>query len=317
MPTSLFVREFVRLCRAHRSLSLLALSLLLSAALLPRVSEGSRGASQEETPNAPAPTQRKSNGGDVVPGEILVRFRADASVVKGVNASPAAQASRVTLRAAAGHEIEASVERFDRAELVEGLRLARVQPEETIEAIAAFRARPDVVYAEPNYRRYAAAAPNDTRYAEQWGMKNTGQSGGLAGADIKAEQAWDTTTGSRDFVVAVIDEGVDVSHQDLAANIWRNPAETPGNGIDDDGNGFVDDYNGYDFFHSDASVYDGPGTNPDGSTVDAHGTHVAGTVGAVGNNGTGVAGVAWQASIMSLKFLGPGGGTSADVIRAY
>src|SRR5207253_1856128 len=123
-------------------------------------------------------------------------------------------------------------------------------------------------------------------------------SNGAAGADIKAEQAWDTTTGSRNIVVAVIDEGIDINHQDLQANIWTNPGEIPGNGIDDDGNGYVDDIHGYDFVHNDATVYDGaPGDN----TTDAHGTHVAGTIGATGNNGTGVVGVNWQTSLMSLK----------------
>ena len=100
------------------------------------------------------------------------------------------------------------------------------------------------------------------------------------------------------------------------ANIWHNPGEIQGNGIDDDGDGYVDDVYGYDFFHNDATVYDGPGNNPDGSTIDAHGTHVAGTIGAVGNNGRGVVGVNWQVSLMSLKFLGPDGGTTSDLLKA-
>jgi uncharacterized repeat protein (TIGR01451 family) len=272
-----------------------------------------RPSPQTETASAPVATRTNKSidtQAPFVPGEILVRFRADA------NAKKIAAASTMTL-SAAGNDIQARLERFDEAELVAGLRLARVAPEETVPAIEAFRARPDVLYAEPNYRRYRTEAPNDARYTELWGLHNTGQSGGLAGTDIKAERAWNVTKGSRDFVVAVIDEGIDVSHQDLAENIWRNPAEIPGNGRDDDSNGFVDDYHGYDFFHGDASVYDGPGTNPDGSVVDLHGTHVAGTIGAVGNNSTGVVGVNWQTSLMSLKFLGPDGGSSADALRAY
>lgn len=192
-------------------------------------------------------------------------------------------------------------------EIVTGLRIARVAPEETERAIEALRKRPDVIYAEPNYIHRKSVVPHDTFYGDQWSLKNTGQSGGVVGADIDAELAWNTTTGSRDVVVAVIDEGIDVSHPDLQANIWRNPGEIQGNGIDDDGNGYVDDLNGYDFFNNDATVFDGPGTNPHGTTIDAHGTHVAGTIGATGNNSLGVVGVNWQVSLMSLKFLGPDG----------
>ncbi|MGI9107260.1 MAG: S8 family serine peptidase [Pyrinomonadaceae bacterium] len=315
MLTSPFARKVARFGYASRLLALCSLSLLLCAVLLPHASQGMRPPPppQEEIPAESAPIRNKTIDAQTafVPGEILVRFRA------GVGAKKDARASSLTLSAAGGREIPARVERLDEVELVAGLRLARVAPAETLPALAAFRARGDVLYAEPNYRRYRTAVPDDPRYTELWGLHNTGQSSGLAGADIKAEQAWNTTTGSRDFVVAVIDEGIDVSHQDLAANIWRNPAEIPSNGRDDDGNGFVDDYHGYDFFHNDASVYDGPGTNTDNSTVDRHGTHVAGTIGAVGNNGTGVSGVNWQTSLMSLKFLGPEDGSSADAIRAY
>src|SRR6185503_2558110 len=180
----------------------------------------------------------------------------------------------------------------------------------------ALKVRPDVLYAELNFIRRKEVVPNDPRYSEMWNLKNPGGGSAVAGADIKAEPAWNVTTGNGNMVVAVIDEGIDVNHQDLQANIWRNPGETAGNGIDDDANGFVDDVNGYDFVHSDGSVYDGPGTNPDGTIIDLHGTHVAGTIGAVGNNGIGVVGVNWQASLMSLKFLGPDGGTTADLLRA-
>ena len=137
---------------------------------------------------------------------------------------------------------------------------------------------------------------------------NTGQSGGTPGADISAVEAWDITTGSSSVLVAVIDEGIQITHPDLAANIWLNPGEIVGNGIDDDGNGFIDDINGWDFFNNDNSVFDG--------ASDDHGTHVAGTIGAVGNNGTGVTGVNWNVTIMALKFLGPTGGSTSDAISA-
>ena len=128
-------------------------------------------------------------------------------------------------------------------------------------------------------------------------MNNYGQSGGTTDADIDAPEAWDITTGSRDVVIGVIDSGVDVTHPDLAANIWVNPGETPNNGIDDDGNGFIDDVNGWDFYDDDNTPNDGNG----------HGTHVAGTIGAVGNNNLGITGVNWEVSILPLRFLGNNG----------
>ena len=134
-------------------------------------------------------------------------------------------------------------------------------------------------------RHSAARAhnPNDPSFGQTWGLNNTGQTSGQAGvadADIDAPEAWDLTTGSRSIVVGVIDTGVDYTHPDLAANIWTNPGEIAGNGIDDDGNGFVDDVHGYDFANNDGDPMDDNG----------HGTHVAGTIAAVGNNGIGVAG---------------------------
>lgn len=123
--------------------------------------------------------------------------------------------------------------------------------------------------------------PNDTRFAEQWHYKNTGQQGGTAGRDIKLQEAWAIETGSPNVIVAVEDGGIDVNHPDLRDNMWRNTGEIAGNGIDDDNNGFKDDIHGYNFANN-------TGTIP----ADNHGTHVAGTVAAETNNGIGVAGVA-------------------------
>ena len=155
-----------------------------------------------------------------------------------------------------------------------------------------------------------ATTPNDPRFTsgDLWGLHNTGQAGGTADADIDAPEAWDISTGSSAVVVAVIDTGTQIDHPDLKDNIWTNPGETPGDGIDNDGNGFIDDVNGWDFVNNDASVYDGPD--------DDHGTHCAGTIAGRGNNGTGVVGVSWNAKIMPLKFLGPGGGLTSDGIAA-
>ena len=160
---------------------------------------------------------------------------------------------------------------------------------------------------EPNGVLSAAILPNDPFFADQWGLHNIGGGGGLADADIDAPEAWDQTVGHSSVVVAVVDSGIDYRHRDLASNIWVNPREIAGNGVDDDGNGFVDDVHGYDFANGDSDPWDDHG----------HGTHVAGIIGAVGSNGEGIAGVAWQVRLMPLKFLGTGGvGSVADAIRA-
>jgi subtilisin family serine protease len=158
--------------------------------------------------------------------------------------------------------------------------------------VQAYGESPDAAYAEPNFKLHPAAAPNDPSYNSLWGLNNTGQTGGTPDADIDAHEAWDTATGSPDSVVGVIDEGIDVNHPDLRDNIWTNSGEVAGSKLDDAGNGYVDDVNVYDFANDAATVYD-PG--PVSGNGDEHGTHVAGTISAVGNNGVGIAGVTWDA----------------------
>ena len=170
-------------------------------------------------------------------------------------------------------------------------------------------------FAEPDAVYRVDTLPNDPLFGQLWGLNNTGQtvksSTGTADADIDAPEAWSTTTGSSSVVVAVIDSGVDWHHPDLAANIWTNPGEScPGcasDGIDNDGNGYVDDVHGWDFVNDDNDPFDDHG----------HGTHVAGTIGASGSNGVGIAGVNWNVQIMPLKFIGANGqGTADDAVRA-
>ena len=144
-----------------------------------------------------------------------------------------------------------------------------------------------VEYAEPDLLGELTRTPNDTLFAQQWALNNTT----MPSADISAIEAWDKSIGSRDVIVAVMDSGVQYDHEDLAANMWVNENETPNNGIDDDGNGYVDDYYGYDFFMGDSDPMD----------AGSHGTHVSGIIGAVGNNGLGVAGANWNVRIMALK----------------
>jgi subtilisin family serine protease len=159
---------------------------------------------------------------------------------------------------------------------------------------------------EPDYLVYAIKTPNDPKMIDLWGLHNSGQTGGNDDKDIDAFEAWDLQTGSKDVLVGVIDTGVDRSHIDLAANMWTNAEEIPGNGKDDDGNGFVDDVHGWDFYDNDNNPTDGG----------SHGTHCAGTIGAVGNNGKGVVGVSWNVSMVGIRFLGPMGGYTSDAVKS-
>ena len=163
-----------------------------------------------------------------------------------------------------------------------------------------------VEYAEPDYRVKANLIPGDPLFDDLWGMHNTSQSGGTDDADIDAVEAWDIQTGNGNIIL-VIDSGVDYNHEDLSANMWTNTAELDGMaGKDDDGNGYIDDIYGIDAINNDSDPMDDFG----------HGTHVAGTLGAVGNNEIGVAGVNHNVEIMACKFLGADGfGDVSDAIE--
>ena len=193
--------------------------------------------------------------------------------------------------------------------IVPGLTLVKLPTGLTVkDALKTFNKTDGILYAEPNYRVKALSTfPNDTYFTKQWHLHNTGQNppGGTSDADIDAPEGWDIQTGSSEIIVAVIDTGVDYEHEDLEDNMWINEAEL--NGVedeDDDENGYVDDIYGYDFYNDDADPIDDEG----------HGTACAGLVGAVGNNSVGVTGVCWNVKIMAVKFLGAGGGSTADAI---
>ncbi len=180
-------------------------------------------------------------------------------------------------------------------------------PEETSieDALEYYRSYPDVEFAEPNYIVRIAAIPDDPGYNKQWGLNNTGQFGGIPGADIKAQNAWELTKGSDNVIIAVLDSGVSYDHPDLKDNIWVNSVEMNGSpGVDDDRNGYVDDYYGWDYIDNDGYPSD----------YNQHGTHVAGIIAARGNNSAGISGVMWSAKIMVLRFLGVTG--TGDVARA-
>jgi subtilisin family serine protease len=262
--------------------TLLVLTFIIVAALPP--------SSRAIQKNALGDVNQKQSRPEFVPGEALVRFRSERL------------AKRQTLQnlvSSEGRQLSIQLERFEGSDIVPGLRLAHVAPADTMAAIAALKDQPDVLYAEPNYVLYLDVTPNDPRFT-------SGELYGLT--KIGAPTAWNTTTGTTGnsrIVVGVIDEGIDKNHPDLGTNIWTNPAEIAGNGVDDDGNGFIDDVNGYNFAAN-------SGTIP----ADNHATHVAGTIGALGNNNTGVVGVNWQVGLMSLKFIGGATGATSDAIRA-
>jgi subtilisin family serine protease len=181
-------------------------------------------------------------------------------------------------------------------------------------AIRALRQSPLVRFAEPNWIYQHQATSNDPYYTNGslWGTYgDTSAPANQFGS--QAAEAWAAgAMGDSTVYIAVIDEGVDFNHPDLAANIWTNPFD-PVDGLDNDGNGYRDDVRGWDFYQNNNSVYDG---GPGNTTVDAHGTHVSGTIGAAGGNSTGVAGVNWNVTIISTKFLGPNGGSTADAVEA-
>ena len=242
------------------------------------------------------PTYQEGSARQFAPGEIIVGLERQAS-----------QADLRDLNRETGAAIEEDLPRSD-VNVIDLPRDLTVN-----EAVRAYENSPDVAYAEPNFKLQPAAVPNDPQFNSLWGLNNTGQTGGTSDADVDAPEVWNVSTGSQNTVVAVIDEGIDINHPDLRDNIWRNPGEVAGNNIDDDNNGYVDDVNGYDFANDDASVYD---PDPITGNGDEHGTHVAGTIAATGNNGVGVTGVNWDAQVASLKFLGANGGYTSDAVEA-
>jgi thermitase len=246
-------------------------------------------------PAAGAAQVAAPNEREFVANEVLVQFAPDVP-----------EATRAAARAAASAVLATMLRSNGR---LERLTTSLAVPD----AIALLQTLPQVEFAEPNWivRHYAES--NDPYYTSNqlWGMYGdsttpSNQYGSQAG------EAWARGfTGSSTVYVAVIDEGIDFNHPDLAANIWTNPFD-PVDGVDNDANGFVDDVHGWDFLHEDNSIYDGSPGNP---SMDDHGTHVTGTIGARGGNGEGVAGVNWNVQIIGAKFL-EGTGSTFDAVEA-
>lgn len=247
---------------------------------------------------------------EFVPGEYLVRFQE--AVVKE---------DALGVLGHAGMEVLKEVYFKPSRAFPDGLRIYHVKAVAGVRAEDAARvlkADSRVRYAAPNRKLYAdgpaaRAIPDDPLFGSMWGLNNTGQEflpgiSGTPDADIDAPEAWDIRHDAPTIVVADIDTGIQWNHPDLQGDVWVNTGETPGNGIDDDDNGYIDDMYGWDFVNEDNSVYD---------SIDDHGTHTAGTVGAVGNNAGGVTGVAWNVKIMCLKFLEEGSGNTDDAVEAF
>jgi subtilisin family serine protease len=243
----------------------------------------------------------------VVPGELLVEY---------VSQADAGQQARVRSSIAGSllETLNTPIRRLNGSGALERYRLSSASSMD--DALARLRRDPSVRYAEPNYVYRKMDISNDTYYTNGslWGMySDDNPSSGPAGTTnqfgSQAEKAWrDGFIGSSNVIVGIIDEGVQIKHPDINDNIWTNPFEIPADGVDNDGNGYVDDVNGWDFVNNDNSVYD--------AGQDSHGTHVAGTIGGEGGNGSGVVGVNWDVTMIPLKFLGADGGTTTDAVRA-
>ena len=242
---------------------------------------GPAAAAKAPAPPRPAPAN-----------EVIVRFH---------HGAPAA------VRSAARQSVGAT---SARRLLLADTQVLRLKDRSARAAARALERLGAVRWAEPNLPVKGGAAPtNDPDFGELWGLENTGQTveghAGVAGVDVNALQAWDTTRGAG-TVVAVVDSGVAADHPDIKGNIWTNPADTPGNGLDDDGNGFVDDAHGWDFWDSD--------NDPD--DFHGHGSHIAGTIAATANNQTGIAGVAPQAKVMPVRVLNEDNrGRTSDIVN--
>jgi subtilisin family serine protease len=261
--------------------------LVVSAAVMLVVTAGSSpnggsGTARAATVDRPAPAL-----GSYRDGFVLLAFRR--GVTKKVRAADTAAVGAHVIRSFIG-----------------GTQLVSVHPGDVLSAIKTLRSRAHVRFAEPDYLSHEAAAPNDPSFGLQWGHLNTGQTvngdTGTAAADERTVPAWDVTTGSRSIVIAEVDSGVDYNHPDLAANIWSNPGDV---------GGCPAGTHGYNVLTSTCDPMD------DDTAYGGHGTHVAGILGAVGNNAQGVAGVNWVTTILPVKWLdSTGNGETSGLISA-
>lgn len=246
---------------------------------------------------------RLSANQDYVDGELLIQFTEDAND----------DVKQKAFDKVKGQPIEKILTKaMERAGKKEGVTLVKVN-KHVLEAIADLNNTAGVAFAEPNFIYNHTAVSTDPLFTNGslWGMYGPGTSpANQYGSNAAA--AWAAgTTGSASVYVGIIDEGIQLTHPDLSGQVWVNPGD-PVDGVDNDADGYVDDTNGWDFANNDRTIYDGGSSGK----LDDHGTHVSGTIGGKANNGIGVVGVNWSIKLISAKFLGRNGGTTANAVKA-
>lgn len=246
---------------------------------------------------------------DAVPGQWLVRLPPQ---VTPDNLQARLYTASSNLGIGKKHSSAVKTDRFTFEIVSESLNIWRIwQADSTLEILPWLLQQPEVVSAQQNHYLSLRSnlLPNDPLFSQQWQYLNDGSNGGVPNADLDADLAWNISTGGMtmagdSIVIAVIDGGVNKTHPDLVKNLWRNTAETPNDGIDNDGNGYVDDFLGWNVFAQNDNIQ--------GITTQ-HGTPVTGIIGASGNNNLGVTGVNWNVKIMFVA----GGNLESDLLAAY
>jgi subtilisin family serine protease len=252
---------------------------------------------QPDAPLSFTPSAENIQAAPRAPGVVLVGLKPNATMSRsatGVQSNNATLNTRLARLGAQSVERVFPFVRQPRAvtavgrdvDLTRIYRLRLAPNADVLRAVQELRADPSVAYAEPDYLAHVIATPNDPEFANQWGLTK-----------INAPAAWDTTTGSNDVVIAVVDAGIDATHPDLSGQLWTNPGEIAGNGIDDDSDGYVDDIRGWNIIGNNADLSDNTG----------HGTQVAGVIAAATNNSAGIAGVCWNCRLMIVKVMQPSG----------
>jgi subtilisin family serine protease len=241
---------------------------------------------------------------DFIPGEFLIKFKKDVKIfpcVKNNIMITGIQSIDELNKEFKVRDIQYTILSVNKKpknpELFSSIGLDRIytftcdKPIDVIRAVQSYIKNPFVEFVEPNKIGYGCLIPNDVSFKNQWGLHNTGQSGGTPDCDIDGPEAWNIKLGSYNVIIAIVDTGIDYNHQDLDAHIWQNTEEIPNNGTDDDGNGYIDDTQGWDFRNNDNDPKDDHN----------HGTHCAGIAGAETNNNLGIAGVMWMCKLMAVK----------------
>jgi thermitase len=269
-----------------RALAFCVLVLSLSACGSP-VAETNATAAAPTCSIAGAKAAESAAAVQEIPGNRFIIKYKERAGIQSVG-SRLARTQRIGARLSKGTKI---------SELDSNLAVMLMPQEISVNDLAAKLPAEEIEYVEPDFKVHGSFISDDPKISNQW-----------AHAVVNSAAAWDVSRGSSSVIVAILDSGIDYNHEDLAANTWSNPGEIPGDGIDNDGNGFVDDIHGWNFVDNN--------NTPIADDSAFHGTHVAGTVGAVGNNGIGISGHAQNVRLMALKFLGSdGSGYTSDAVK--